>query len=266
MSATVNAQLNTNMTAKTTPINEDYEWVQYNKRLRIIHSIKDDMYQMQSIITACNSNKKVNDWFRNNSTVELLESAKNASAGIPVDEKLYERRDNLANGMRGYYIHRLLVNHVAIWASPTYAWYIMKLLDDVFAKQREQLETTIQEKEETIEEQRPRMVPRQKQKSYKYMIWKEECLDDESKVILHLVRRNNKTFYDVAKIAKSDKNWFFRDNLPISMTPNQEIKEIVKDNFTGQEALVMASTIIINKYCLPKLNELLTDYFDNYQK
>ena len=265
MSATVNAQTNTNMTAKTTPINEDYEWLQYNEKLKIIHSIKDDMYQMQSIILACNSNKAARHWFDNQSTKDLIAHI-NACGGIPTDEILYEKRQNLSIDVRGTYIHRKLVNHVAIWASPVYSWFIMNLLDDIFAKQREQLETIIQEKEETIEEQRPRMVPRQKQKSYKYMIWKEECLDDESKVILHLVRRNNKTFYDVAKIAKSDKNWFFRDNLPISMTPNQEIKEIVKDNFTGQEALVMASTIIINKYCLPKLNELLTDYFDNYQK
>ena len=68
MSATVNSQLNTNMTAKTTPINEDYEWVKYNERLRVLHSIKDDMYQMQSIISACNSNKRPQHWFENQST------------------------------------------------------------------------------------------------------------------------------------------------------------------------------------------------------
>ena len=36
-------------------INEDYEWIQYNSKLRIIHSIKDDYFQMQSILTACNA-------------------------------------------------------------------------------------------------------------------------------------------------------------------------------------------------------------------
>ena len=34
-------------------INEEYEWIQYNKQLRLIRSVKDDMYQMQSILTAC---------------------------------------------------------------------------------------------------------------------------------------------------------------------------------------------------------------------
>ena len=108
---------------------------------------------------SCKHCKRVNDWFRNQSTVELLESAKNATAGIPVVEninsnasagilpveninsnasagipaveKIYEKRDNVPIELRGYYIHRLLVNHVAMWASPTYAWYIMKLLEDI---------------------------------------------------------------------------------------------------------------------------------------
>ena len=27
-------------------INDDYEWIQYNEKLRLIHSIKDDMYSI----------------------------------------------------------------------------------------------------------------------------------------------------------------------------------------------------------------------------
>ena len=269
----VNAQTNTDMSVVTTPINDDYEWVQYNERLRIVHSIKDDMYQMQSIISACNSHKLCADWFRNQSTKELLESAKNAtmgipllekthengSMGIPIVEKIYENRPNLPNELRGYYIHRLLVNHVAMWASPTYAWYIMKLLDDIFQKQREQLNNK-------IEEMKPRQVPQSKQRSYKYMIWKEDIEGDDSHVKLHLVKRNTKTFYDMGQIYKSDKNWFFRDNLPIAMTPNEDIKKIIKQNFTGREATVKASTVMINKDCLDRLHDLVNNYFDNFQQ
>ena len=202
----VNAQTNTDMSLTTTPINDDYEWIQYNERLRIIHSIKDDMYQMQSIISACNSHKPCKDWFRNQSTVELLDemqninnngstgilpvekiyengstgipadtkSYENARGGIPADTKsygnarggipllakLYEKRDDVPIELRGYYIHRLLVNHVALWASPRYSIYIMKLLDDIFQKQREQLNNK-------IEEMKPRQVPQNKQRSYK---------------------------------------------------------------------------------------------------
>ena len=55
-------------------INEEYEYIQYNKQLRLIRSVKDDMYQMQSILTACFApdTKLPKDWFRNQSTIELL--------------------------------------------------------------------------------------------------------------------------------------------------------------------------------------------------
>ena len=67
---TTNAATNTNAT--TQPINNDYEYIQYNQRLRIIHSIKDDMYQMQSIITACQSKKQPTRWLNLNETHEIL--------------------------------------------------------------------------------------------------------------------------------------------------------------------------------------------------
>ena len=54
------------------PINDEYEYIQYNEQLRIIHSKSDDFYQMQSIIDACHSNKRANKWFENDSTKELL--------------------------------------------------------------------------------------------------------------------------------------------------------------------------------------------------
>ena len=64
---------NTSFVANVEKINDEYEYIQYNEKLRLIHSIKDDMYQMQSIIKACNSKKPCKDWFRNQSTQELLD-------------------------------------------------------------------------------------------------------------------------------------------------------------------------------------------------
>lgn len=113
----------TNTLAITESINDEYEYIQYNEHLSIIHSIKNDMYQMQSIIIACKSNKRVNDWFRNQSTQNLLSSViiNNVSTGITADERLYENRYDLSNELRRMYVHRLLENHVAIWSSPKYA-------------------------------------------------------------------------------------------------------------------------------------------------
>ena len=63
--------MNTSTTFKAEPINEDYEWLQYNEHLRIIHSIKDDMFQAQSIVNACRSTKQAAKWFENKSTQQF---------------------------------------------------------------------------------------------------------------------------------------------------------------------------------------------------
>ena len=92
---------------------------------------------MQSILTACFApdTKKPQDWFRNQSTQELLseaqrdilfsENSEEQRVGKkPQSPKLYENREKLPNGLRGYYVHRLLVNAVAMWASPLHLKYI----------------------------------------------------------------------------------------------------------------------------------------------
>ncbi|EAX68504.1 hypothetical protein TVAG_601820 [Trichomonas vaginalis G3] len=92
-------------------INEEYEYIQYNKQLRLIRSVKDDMYQMQSILTACFApdTKLPKDWFRNQSTIELLSEAQRDVLFSENSEeqrvgkksqspKLYENREKLPNG------------------------------------------------------------------------------------------------------------------------------------------------------------------------
>ena len=55
--------------------------------MKLLHSIKDDMFQAQSILTSCQSTKKVNDWFRKKTTHELImELSKDATGRIlPVE-------------------------------------------------------------------------------------------------------------------------------------------------------------------------------------
>ncbi|EAX74585.1 hypothetical protein TVAG_015050, partial [Trichomonas vaginalis G3] len=265
-------------------INEEYEWVQFNKQLRLIRSVKDDMYQMQSILTACFApdTKVPKDWFRNQSTIELLNEAqrdrlfsenreeqrvgeKPQSPKLyenreklrvgekPQSPKLYENRENLPNGLRGWYVHRLLVNAVAMWASPRYAWNIYRLLDEIHRQEREELENKLESKDKNIQKRIPRSVPKGKEKNYKYMIYTEEMENEEDRdmVMLHLVRRNNKSFYDLAKIYKSDRNWFYRENLPISMTPNEDVKQIVQDTLPQTHYDMKGCTILTFKEDLP---------------
>ncbi|KAI5541769.1 KilA, N-terminal/APSES-type HTH, DNA-binding family, partial [Trichomonas vaginalis G3] len=254
-------------------INEEYEYIQFNKQLRLIRSVKDDMYQMQSILTACFApdTKKPQDWFRNQSTIELLNEAENSTTRNPVvaktrvgekpqSPKLYENREKLPNGLRGYYVHRLLVNAVAMWASPRYAWYIYRLLDEIHRQEREEMENKLEAKDKSIQKRIPRSVPKGKEKNYKYMIYTEEMENEEDKdmVMLHLVRRNNKSFYDLAKIYKSDRNWFYRENLPISMTPNEDVKQIVQDTLPQTHYDMKGCTILTFKEDLPLLKEKIT--------
>ncbi|EAX88381.1 hypothetical protein TVAG_126450 [Trichomonas vaginalis G3] len=250
-------------------INEEYEYIQFNKQLRLIRSVKDDMYQMQSILTACYApdTKLPKDWFRNQSTQELL-SEEQRVGKKPQSPKLYENREKLPNGLRGWYVHRLLVNAVAMWASPRYAWNIYRLLDEIHRQEREELENKLEAKDKSIQKRIPRSVPKGKEKNYKYMIYTEEMENEEDKdmVMLHLVRRNNKSFYDLAKIYKSDRNWFYRENLPISMTPNEDVKQIVQDTLPQTHYDMKGCTILTFKEDLPLLKEKITEYFDNFKQ
>ncbi|EAX91818.1 hypothetical protein TVAG_006520 [Trichomonas vaginalis G3] len=242
-------------------INEEYEWVQFNKQLRLIRSVKDDMYQMQSILTACFApdTKKPQDWFRNQSTQELLSEFEHVEL-----KKMYQDRQNLPSHLKGIYVHKFLVSSIAMWASPRYSWYVCKLLDELCTKQREDM----MKEDKNIQKRIPRSVPKGKEKNYKYMIYTEEMENEEDRdmVMLHLVRRNNKSFYDLAKIYKSDRNWFYRENLPISMTPNEDVKQIVQDTLPQTHYDIKGCTILTFKEDLPLLKEKITEYFDNFKQ
>ena len=254
------------------PINNNYEWIQYNKQLRIIHSIDDDMYQVQSIINACESTKQATRWINSEYRSEVvIEIAKVQNCTL---DEIVQNRRNLAPGIRGYYVHRLLVNYVAMWASPRYAVHIFKLLDEIASDERTKLlqtineqSTTINEQHQTIIEQQPRLVPKKKEQSYKYLIWKEEQPNDPDMILLHLVKRNNRNFRQVSRHFKNkDENWFYRENLPIAMTPNEDIKDLIRQKLPGSEYDIEGSTILTYKEHLSILHDLISKYFDQFQK
>ena len=125
--------------------------------------------------------------------------------------------------------------------------------------------------EKKIESMRPRQVPKGKEKNYKYMIYLSDApADDENDnsdmVILNLVRRNKSTFREVSKIKNSDKCWIYRDNLPISMTVNDDIKEIVKLNLPASEYDIKGASILTYREHLDMLKQKINDYLDNFQQ
>ena len=253
------------------PINDEYEYIQYNEQLRIIHSKSDDFYQMQSIIDACHSNKRANKWFENDSTKELLKEMQEAEKCSL--QNLYENRSNLPIGLRGYYVNRLLVNHITIWSSPKYSYYILKLLDSYFEQQRIQLQNQINEKQNQLNEKQnqinnitPRVVPNYRERDYIFFVWKEAIPYDNTYVKLHLIRRHKDYFNKVRQhYDNPNENWFFRENLPISMSCNNDIKNIVKENFDNDGAIINGNTIIIERDILDDLHELIETYFNEFQ-
>lgn len=241
------------------PINDDYEWIQYNNELRVIRSVHDDMYQIQSIIEACHSTKQARHWFNNASTKELLRSfdRHHASGRILPVTKPYDYRNNMSNGLRGYYIHRLLVNSVAMWASPTYSVKVLLMLDEIATQERHEMQ-------QVINEQQPRMVPTGTERDYTYLIWIEDHPHDNNMSILHLVRCNNKNAKRVANQHKG-QIWFCLPNLPIVMTVNHQIKALLRNEFTNPlECYTYYNNVYIYKSLLQQARNVICNYFVEY--
>lgn len=243
-------------------INNNYEWFYYNENMKFIHSIKDDMFQCQSIINACQSNKNTKDWLRNQSTKELINEL-NKTMDI---NNIYQKHQKLNIVLRGYYINKLLINHVIIWISPQISISLLNILNDYFKEQQLHLQTKIQSLNLEITEMRPRLVPKNKEKSYHYMIYMEKT-DNDASVELHLVRRNHRSFHKTFKdIQKSEKCLYFKDKLPIAMTPNEDIKKLIANNFPMSEYIINSLSIIIYKKHLDKVKDLIINYFEMMQE
>lgn len=163
---TVNAKLNTiqpiegakdvaaNTSRTINPIdgtNGRFEWYQYNDDLRIIHCRDDDTFHAGSIVKALGSTKLPKDWLRNKQTIELLEGFMKLGEFSHVLLTTQKTKFNDIKIIEGTYIHRLLVNHFAMWISPKYAYKISVLLDDHFElKRRIEENRALEDKNKTL--------------------------------------------------------------------------------------------------------------------
>ena len=81
-----------------------------------------------------------------------------------------------------------------------------------------------------------------------------------------MVRRHKDNFRVMNKhLNNPEEKWFYRENLPISMSPNNDIKQIIRQNFGEKDVRVHGNDVIINVNCLDKLHELVQHYFDKFQ-
>jgi uncharacterized coiled-coil protein SlyX len=132
-----------------TPISENLEYYEYNDELKLVHLIKEDMFQCKSILDSLKcSDKRTNNWIRNNDTKDLIEGFKSMrefAHELLINEFVFP--NNLKH-YNGYYIHRLLVNHFAMWCNKKYAYKISLILDEHFENLR--LKKEMVEKDDCI--------------------------------------------------------------------------------------------------------------------
>ena len=252
-------------------INNDYEWIQYNNDLRIIRSKKDDMFHAQSILNALGSNKKLRNWFNNKETQDLIQGFK-TELKINDDSKIIENRTDTPNGLRGYYVHRLLVNSVASWASPKYAIKIYRLLDSLFEMDRNDLEAQIVEKNKEIEikdnkikKLQSRAVPEGREHKYIYCVYIDEGIDWNT-VRIHFVRCDKRRISRALKGVDDDQILFYKECLPCSMSVNDDVKEIIAEIVPDEELKFerCSGAAIINYDYLDDVVESIQEYLDAF--
>ena len=97
------------------------------------------------------------------------------------------------------------------------------------------------------------------------MIYKED-IKKEGFTRLHIVRRHKSTWRKVVgHYNNEDERFYFKDDLPISMTPNINIKNIIKSSFGTDDYMVINSgnAVDIKVEHIPKLHGLIEQYFNN---
>ncbi|KAA6360960.1 MAG: hypothetical protein EZS28_043513 [Streblomastix strix] len=89
-----------------------------------------------------------------------------------------------ANDLKGYYVHPILINYIAIWISPKYAVTVRKIMDSINENSQqthttfevntsrllEQLQRENINYSNTIQQMEPRLVPQDKQYDYIYSV------------------------------------------------------------------------------------------------
>ena len=133
-----------------TKISENLEYYEYNDELKLVHLIKEDMFQCKSILDSLNSNKQTSDWLRNENTKRLINGFNRIREFSDTSNLVKKMPKTVGSTTDGYYIHRLLVNHFAMWVDIEYAYKISLVLDEHFENLR--LKKEVVEKDDCIKQ------------------------------------------------------------------------------------------------------------------
>lgn len=258
-----------NTTAQTTTLPSGFEYLQYNDELRLIHCLEDDTYNASSMIVELTKDRKkpkhFSEWLENKGTKSLLKGFMRGLE-ISTSNNLYKLRDDLPNNFRGYYVHRLLINEIASWASPLYAYKVALILDNYFEQQRKQTQEQIAQSQEQVKQLKPRAVPESTEYDFKYMLYEQDSKDGF--MTINMIRRNRRTWTKEFKAkASSPECLLVSEFLPIATSINIMIKKEIKNRFGKNDYRFHQSSITIKDEYVKDLiniaNQFISDYKNN---
>lgn len=169
----------------------------------MVHLIKEDMFQCKSILDSLKStkDKRTNHWLSNNDTKDLIEGFLSMPEFRHTSDLIKKIPKTIGSTTDGYYIHRLLVNHFAMWCNKKYAYKISLILDEHFENLR--LKKEMVEKDDCI-------------KRLNESITKLECkIDEQTKKIDNQTKILTEVKHSLTSIADSvvDLNKHITSNL-----------------------------------------------------
>ena len=160
----------------------------------VITSRIDDNY-INAILLCKAGNKKINDWYRLNTTKELINELK-SDTGIPVSQIIDSKKGNSNDFQQGTWIHPDLAIQLAQWISPSFALQVSKWIRTLLNNGHVSIDKIIQEKDKRIKLLEDTYLKKHKRMDY-----------DGSNVIYMLTTNyyKNKRIYIIGK-AKSLKD------------------------------------------------------------
>ncbi|WP_458454925.1 KilA-N domain-containing protein, partial [Methanobrevibacter sp.] len=118
-------------------LRDRFVYFYFYPELKLLCDTKTGMFRIQNIVDQLLENerktgykvrkqKEANEWLRNKNVKEMIQEFANY-LHQPIEYLVVNRKD-LPNGLRGYWVHEVLVDHVGIWASPRFAWKVSLIL------------------------------------------------------------------------------------------------------------------------------------------
>lgn len=129
-------------------INENFQCCEYNGIKALI--MRKNGYMNATKLCAQVSNRRFRDWLQNLQSQELIKATSRDTKIKPSNLTIV-----IQNGkhiIKGTYVHRLLIPHIASWASPDFGVKVSHIVNEYFIKQeKDKYDALLKEKDDKID-------------------------------------------------------------------------------------------------------------------